>query len=99
MRKGKRTKKRMQRGIDNEMEKRLRRVEKWVEKREKRRKKLLIRRLEVKERKRKEAVKEIMKLIGVELKVEEVWKIADNKKNGRELMGVRVEKEEKKREI
>lgn len=53
----------------------------------------------MKERKRKKAVEEIMKLIGVKLKVEEVWKIADDKKKGKELVGVRVEKEETRREI
>lgn len=44
-------------GRDDEMEKRLRKVEKWE--REKRRKNVLIKELEVKEMKRKEAVEEI----------------------------------------
>lgn len=76
-------------------------MKKWVKKgeSEERRKSVLIRGLEMKERKRKETVEEIMKLIGMELKVEEVWKIADDKEKGREFVGVNMEKEEKRREI
>lgn len=59
-------------------------------------KNVIIRVIEVKEGRRKEAVEEIMKIIGVELKVDKVWKIAGERKIERETVGIRMEKKEKK---
>jgi len=67
--------------------------------REERKKNLIVRGLEVKEEKRIEAVEELMNRIGVELKVREVWKITGEKEKGREMVGIKVEEGEKRREI
>jgi len=40
-----------------------------------------------------------LKEIGVEMKVKEVWKIAGDKEKGKEIVGIKIEKEEKRREI
>jgi len=68
-------------------------------KREERKKNLIIRELEIKERKRKEAVEEQMKVIGVEFEIKEAWKIVDKKEKEREMIGIKVEGIEKRREI
>jgi len=46
-----------------------------------------------------EEVEELMNRIGVEIKVREVWKIAGEKEKGREMVGIKVEEGEKRREI
>jgi len=43
-------------------------------------------------------VENILKEIGVEVKVREVWKITGDKEKGREVVGVRIEEEEKRKE-
>ncbi|XP_067208444.1 golgin subfamily A member 6-like protein 25 [Linepithema humile] len=80
---------------------RLKEIEKKIErkKREERRKNLVIKGIEVKEGKRKEAIEGLMKDIGAEVKIEETWKIAENRDKGREIVGIRIENEEKRREI
>ncbi|XP_067214178.1 uncharacterized protein [Linepithema humile] len=80
---------------------RLKEIEKKMERkeREERRKNLVIKGIEVKEGKRKEAVEGLMKDIGAEVKMEETWKIAEDRDKGREIVGIRIENEEKRREI
>lgn len=59
----------------------------------------MIRGLKVEEGKRKEAVEEVMKAIGVETEAKEVWRIADEKEKGREMMEIRIEEGGKRKEI
>jgi len=84
-----------------EMESRMKGLEWRLEKeeREKRRKNIIIKGLEVKEGRRKEAVEELMKLIGVTLEARVIWKISDEKEKGREMIGCKVEDEELRKEI
>jgi len=79
----------------------LREIERRMEKkeREERRKNVIIRGLEVKEGKRKEAVEEILKEIGVEVEVKEIWRISGDREKGREAVGVKIEEEGKRKEI
>lgn len=51
------------------------------------------------EGKRKEAVEEAMKAIGVEIEAKEVWRIADEREKEREMVGIRIEKGRKRKEI
>jgi len=60
---------------------------------------LIIRGLEVKEGKRKEAVDELMKVIGVKMEIKEVWRVTAEKKKEREMVGIRIEDAEIRREI
>jgi len=60
---------------------------------------VIIRRLEVKEGKRREVVENILKEIRVEIKVRKVWRITGDKEKGRKAVGVRIEEEEKRKEI
>jgi len=86
---------------EEKRERRLKEIERKLEKkeREEKRKNLIIRRVKVKERRRREAVDDLMKEIGVVMKVKEVWKIAGDKKKGREIVEIKIEEEEKRREI
>lgn len=70
----------------SEIERKLERKE-----REEKKKNIVIRRLKVKEGKRKEAVEEAMKAIGVEIEAKEVWRIADERERGREMVVIRIE--------
>jgi len=60
---------------------------------------LIIRGLEVKKEKRKEAMEKLMSMIGVEIKIREVWRIAGEKEKERAMVGIKVEGVEKRREI
>lgn len=51
------------------------------------------------EGKRKEAVEEAMKAIGVEIEAKEVWRIADEREKGRETVGIRIEEGRKRKKI
>jgi len=51
---------------------------------------MIIRGLEIKEEKRREAVKKIVNEIGVEVKVSKVWKITGEKEKRREAVEVRI---------
>jgi len=84
-----------------ETERRIKEIERRMERkeREKRRKNLVIRGLEVKEGKRREAVEEILREIGVEVKLKEVWRITAEKERGREAVGIKIEEEDKRGEI
>jgi len=67
--------------------------------REEGKKNLIIKGLEVKERKRKETVEELMKVIGVDKEIKEIKRIAGKKEKEREMMGIKVERVEKRKEI
>lgn len=51
----------------------------------------MIRGLNVEEGRRKEAVEAVMRAIDVEIEAKEVWRIADEGKKGREMVGIRIE--------
>jgi len=84
-----------------ELEGRLRKIERRMEKkeREERRKNVIIRGLEVKEGKRKEAVEKILKEIGVKMEVKKIWRISGDREKEREAVGVKIEEEGKRMEI
>jgi len=87
-------------GEGGEIERRMKEIERRMEmkEREERRKNLVIRGLEVREGKRREAAEELLKEIGVEMKIKEIWRITAEKERGREAVGIKVE-EEKRGEI
>ncbi|KAL6417092.1 hypothetical protein ACFW04_012988 [Cataglyphis niger] len=78
----------------NEMENRMERRE-----REERRKNVLIKRVEVKEGRRRVAVEELFDSIGIKAEIEEVRKIGGNVEEGREMMVIRLKNEDQKREV
>ncbi|XP_067207866.1 golgin subfamily A member 6-like protein 22 [Linepithema humile] len=94
-------KKKKGKGEEEEMKLRLKKIEKKMERkeREERRKNLVIKGIEVKEGRRKEAVEGLIKDIGAEVKIEETWRIAEDRDKRREIVGIRIENEEKRREI
>lgn len=59
-------------------------------KREKK-KNIVIRGLNVEEGRRKEAVEAVMRAIRVEIEAKGVWRIADERKKGRKMVGIRLE--------
>lgn len=65
--------------MEEKVEERIKKIEKWIERSEreerKRNNNIIIRGIEVKKGKRKEAVEDIMKWIEVKLKVEEVLEV------------------------
>lgn len=76
-------------------------MEEWIERDEsdeREKKNVIIRGTEVKEGRRRRQWK-IIKIIGEEFKVEEVWRIAGDKEKGREMMEMRVEEKKKRRKI
>lgn len=83
------------------MERKVKEIKKKLERkeREKRRKNLIIKGLEVRERKRKEAVEGLMKDIGAEVKIEEIWRIAKDRGREREIVEIKMENEEKRRKV
>ncbi|XP_011702471.1 PREDICTED: trichohyalin-like [Wasmannia auropunctata] len=83
------------------MEERLRGMERKLEikEREERRKNIVIKGLEVKEEKRREAVEELMKRMGVEVEIREVKKMREEREKGEETVLVRLGKEEQRKEI
>jgi hypothetical protein len=84
-------------GEEEEVERRVRRLERSMEmrERERRRRSLIFREVEVRDGKRKEAMQDIMERIGVRVGLEEVAKGKDD----REVIAVRVESEEQRREV
>lgn len=66
-------------------------------KREERRKNVVMKGVEVKDRKRTRATEEILREIGAKAKIEEVKKIKDGEKSI-EIIWVRIENEEQKKE-
>lgn len=76
-------------------------LERWVEKRkrEERKKNIVIKGLEAKKGRRREAVEEILETIGVKAEVKEVKRVGNRIVEGREMVMVRLAKEEQKKEI
>jgi len=83
------------------MSRKIKEIERKLERkeREERKRNLIIRGLEVKEGKRKEAVDELMKVIGVDTEIKEVWRVVAEKEKGKEMVGIRIENTEKRKEI
>lgn len=76
-------------------------LERWIEKRERedRKKNIVIKGLEVKEGRRKEAVEEIMEKIEVKAKIEEIKRVGFKTMKEKEMVMVKLTKEEQRREI
>jgi len=79
---------------------------KWIEKsmesreREKRRRNIIIKGMEAKEGKRREAVEEILEVIGAKVEIKEVRRIGEITEKGRgEMMLVKLESEDQKWEV
>ena len=87
------------REVGGGMEERMRRIEKEWEMRERkeRRRNVIIRGLEIKEGKKREAVKSLLNEIGVEAKLEEMSRVGGGE--GSDILLVKLENEEQKREI
>lgn len=75
--------------------------EKGLERKERkeRRKNIVIKGIKVKEGKRREVVKEMMKDIGMKVKIEEIRRLKGNEEGETEMIWVRLESEEQRREI
>lgn len=88
-------------GEERDREGRLKRLERRWEgrEREERRKNFLIRGLEVREGKRKEAIEEMMGVMGVKVNIREIIGLGKDEKKGRETVLVKLENEEQRREI
>lgn len=84
-----------------EVEEKMKEVEIKLERkeREERRRNVVIRGVEVKERKREEAVEEILKCIGAKAKIEEVKRLGRGRDGERETIWVRLQNEEQKRVV
>lgn len=78
------------RGIENRLEKK---------EREERRKNIVTEEIKVKEGNRKDAVEGILKSIGVEAKIEELRRLGKNEERGTEMIWVKLENEEQKKEV
>lgn len=76
-----------------------RKIEMWE--REERKENMIIKGIEVKKERRREAVQEVLGILGVEVKVEEVRRIGGEigKVKSMEMVLVRLESEEQKREV
>ncbi|XP_011864665.1 PREDICTED: uncharacterized protein LOC105560291 [Vollenhovia emeryi] len=77
-----------------EMEKRMENKE-----REEKRRNVVMRGVEVREGKRREAVEEVMKIIGAKAEIKEVRRIGERREEGREMLLVKLENEEQKWDI
>ncbi|XP_036147203.1 histone-lysine N-methyltransferase, H3 lysine-79 specific-like [Monomorium pharaonis] len=88
-------------GGDNAVGKKVREIERRLEmkEREDRRKNLLIKGVEVKEGNRKEAVEKVFREIGAEVTVKGVRRIGEGSKKGREMIWVKLESEEQRKEV
>ncbi|XP_036148383.1 golgin subfamily A member 6-like protein 7 [Monomorium pharaonis] len=82
-------------------ERRVREIERKLEmkEREDRKKNLLIKGVEVKDGNRKEAVERVFKEIGAEVTVRGVRRIGEGNKKGKELVWVKLESEEQRKEV
>ncbi|KAL6419328.1 hypothetical protein ACFW04_013912 [Cataglyphis niger] len=86
------------RGENKAIGNRLKEMENRMERRERRRN-VLIKRVEVKEGRRRMAVEELFDNIGVKAKIEEVRKIGGDVEGGREMVVVRLKNEDQRKEI
>lgn len=55
--------------------------------------------MEVKEGKRKEAVEELMEIMEVKVELEEVWRMGGDKREGREMLWVKLRSVEQRGEV
>jgi hypothetical protein len=94
-------KKMEQKGEGEEVEKRVKKIEKSLEmkEREKKRKNLIIKEVEVREEKRKEAVQGILEKIGAKVGLEEVKLLAKENEGNREMVWIKLKSEGQKREV
>lgn len=69
-----------------------------MKEREERRKNIIIKGLEVREGKRREAVKEVLRKVGVDVEIEEIRRVGGGIKDRREMVLVKIAKEEQKKE-
>lgn len=88
-------------GIGEEWGERIKEVERRIEikERQKRSKNLILKEVKVKEGKRKEAVEEMFKDIGVKVKIGETQKSGGNAETGMETIWMRLESEGQRREV
>lgn len=83
------------------MEGKIKELEKGLERKERKekRKNIVIKGIKVKEGKRREVVEEMMKDIGMKVKIEEIRRLKGNEEGETEMIWVRLESEEQRREI
>lgn len=83
------------------MEEKVKDIERKMElkEREERKKNILIRWLEMKERKRKKAVEKVLERMEVKVEIEEVKRMGGDKEKGRELVWVRLGDEAQKKKV
>lgn len=83
------------------MEGKIKELEKGLERKERKekRKNIVIKKIKVKEGKRREVVEEMMKDIGMKVKIEEIRRLKGNEEGETEMIWVRLESEEQRREI
>lgn len=86
---------------NREMEDRMREIEGKLEKKERegRRKNIIIKGLEERKGKRRKAVEEVLRKIGVEIEMGEIKRIGGDREKGREMVMVKLGNEEQKREV
>jgi len=86
---------------EGEIERKMKKIEKKMERkeREKRRKNIVIREIVIKERKRKKTVDEIMKEIGIELKVKKIMENRRGQRKRRETIEIKVKEKDKRKKI
>lgn len=70
-----------------------------MKEREERKKNIIIKGLEVREGKRREAVKELLRKVGVDVEIEEIRRVGGGIKDRREMVLVKIAKEEQKKEV
>lgn len=83
------------------MEGKIKELEKGLERKERKekRKNIVIKGIKVKEGKRREVVEEMMKDIGMKVKIEEIRRLKGNEEGETEMIWVRLESEKQRREI
>lgn len=86
---------------EEELRNRLERIERKLEMKERneRKKNIIIKELEVREEKRREAVKKVLEEIEAKVKVVEIWRAGREASEEREMVGVKFAGEEQKKEI
>jgi len=84
-----------------EVEKRVKKMERKLEmkEREERRRNIVIRGLEVREGKRREAVEEVLGIMGVKMEIEGIWRVGKGGEEGREIVVVKFRTEKIRNEV
>ncbi|EZA50915.1 hypothetical protein X777_10742 [Ooceraea biroi] len=90
-----------EKGKEEEIEKKIRGIERKLEirEREERRRNVIIKGLEKKEGGRREAVEDVLKITGAKVGIKEIKKIGGEEEKGTEMVVVRLENEQQKKEI